>query len=69
MKPSAHPPAKCTVKEIREGTVNTEIILASPDGREIVAVLTRGSVRGLGLKSALPVEAVGKSRGGRGGVE
>jgi len=61
MKLSARNQLKCTVKEIHEGAVNTEVVMALPDGQELVAVITRGSVRGLGLKSGLPVVAVIKA--------
>ena len=69
MKLSARNQLKCTVKEIHEGVVNTEVVMALPDGQEIVAVITRGSVRGLGLKPGLPVVAVIKASSILVGVE
>ena len=39
-----------TVKEIKRGTVNSEVILEAEGGHEIVSVITTNSVDRLGLE-------------------
>ena len=54
MKISARNVLKGTVTKLTVGAVNDEIVLALPDGTEIVSIITRESAERLGL-------AVGKA--------
>jgi molybdate transport system regulatory protein len=54
MKVSARNLFKGVVSNIREGSVNAEVVVTLPGGEELVAVVTLRSVKSLGL-------AVGKS--------
>jgi len=49
------------IRRITAGPINAEVIIALPGGTEIVSVITRQSVKTLGLKKGLEVLAVIKS--------
>ena len=61
MKISARNVLQGTVKQIIEGTVNSEIILILPNGLEITSVITKSSVKNLELKEGKEVYAVIKA--------
>ena len=61
MKISARNVLKGTVKEIREGAVNDEVVIEMPGGQEIVAVITKTSVEKLGLAKGKQAYAVIKA--------
>ncbi len=50
-----------TVKEVKLGTVMAEVVVALPDGQEIVSAITRGSAESLHLKAGDQVVAIIKS--------
>ncbi|MDD5014884.1 MAG: molybdopterin-binding protein [Atribacterota bacterium] len=61
MKISARNVLKGTIKQIIEGAVNSEVILTLPNGLEITSVITKSSVKNLGLKEGTEVYAVIKA--------
>ena len=61
MKISARNLIKGKVKEITLGAVNAEVVLALPDGQEMVSIITKRSVENLGLEVGKEVYAVIKS--------
>jgi len=61
MKISARNVLKGTIKQIIEGTVNSEVILTLPNGLEITSVITKSSVKNLELKEGTEVYAVIKA--------
>ncbi len=61
MKISARNVISCTIKKIHEGAVNSEIVLALPDGQELVSVITNDSVKSLGLLNGKVVHAIIKA--------
>jgi molybdopterin-binding protein len=61
MKLSARNILKGTVTRITQGAVNSEIIIELPGGMEIVSVITKSSVKSLGLKKGKEVCAVIKA--------
>jgi molybdopterin-binding protein len=61
MKLSARNVLKGKVKNIVEGAVNDEVVVELPGGMEIVAVITKTSVRNLGLSKGKEVLAVIKA--------
>ncbi|HOO90861.1 MAG TPA: molybdopterin-binding protein [Syntrophales bacterium] len=61
MKISARNALKGTVKKIKEGVVNDEIIFQLAGGDEIVSIITQSSSSTLGLKVGKPVIAVIKA--------
>ena len=52
-----------TVSKCREGAVNGEVVVGLEGGKEIVAVITNESIRGLGLKPGVPACALIKASG------
>lgn len=50
-----------TVKAIKKGPVNTEVVLALDGGAEIVSVITTYSAEKLGLKEGAKVFAIMKA--------
>jgi molybdopterin-binding protein len=58
---SARNQLKGTVKEVKLGAVMAEVIVALPDGQEIVSAITLGSVESMGLKAGQEVVAIIKS--------
>lgn len=69
MKLSARNMLKGTVKQIVPGAVNSEVIVALPDGQEIVSIITKSSVESLGLAVGKEVRAVVKASNVMIGVE
>ena len=61
MKISARNVLKGTVKEIHEGAVNDEVVIEIPGGQEIIAVITKTSVKNLGLAKGKQAYAVIKA--------
>jgi molybdopterin-binding protein len=61
MRISARNVLKGKVKKIVQGAVNSEILILLPDGIEIVSVITKSSVKSLGLKPGMEVYAVIKA--------
>jgi molybdopterin-binding protein len=49
------------IKKITTGPINAEVIITLAGGAEIVSVITKQSVKTLGLKKGLEVRAVIKS--------
>lgn len=50
-----------TISKITKGAVNSEVILATAAGSEIVAVITNGSVEAMGLKEGMKALALVKA--------
>ena len=61
MKLSARNILKGIVTRITQGAVNSEIVIELPGGMEIVSVITKNSVKSLGLKKGKEVYAVIKA--------
>lgn len=61
MRISARNVLKGKVKEVRHGVVNSEIIIALPDGTEIVSMITKHSADSLELAPGKDVYAVVKA--------
>jgi molybdopterin-binding protein len=61
MKLSARNMLKGKVKSISKGIVNTEVIVALPDGSELVSIITNTSATTLGLKKGKKVYAIIKA--------
>jgi molybdopterin-binding protein len=61
MKLSARNTLKGTVKDIKTGTVNTEVVVQLAGGEEIVSMITKESAEKLGLKPGKEVYAVIKA--------
>jgi molybdate transport system regulatory protein len=61
MKLSARNQLSGTVKEITEGVVTAEVVIALDGGAEFVAVITLDSARRLGLAPGAPVTAIVKA--------
>jgi molybdopterin-binding protein len=61
MKISARNVLKGTVTKIVLGMVNSEVSIALTDGTEIISIITRSSVKNLGLKKGKEVYAVIKA--------
>jgi molybdopterin-binding protein len=61
MKISARNVLKGKVKKIVEGAVNSEVILELAGGTEVVSVITKESVKSLGLAVGKEVFAVVKA--------
>ncbi len=61
MRISARNVLKGKIKKIVAGAVNSEIVVELPNGTEIVSVITKESVKSLGLKKGKMVYAVVKA--------
>jgi molybdopterin-binding protein len=61
MKISARNVLKGTITKITGGAVNSEIVIELPGGIELVSVITKSSVKSLGLKKGKPAYAVIKA--------
>lgn len=61
MKLSARNQLPATVKSVRPGAVNSEIVLQLGDGSELVSVITKASAEHLGLAPGKKVHAVVKA--------
>src|ERR1700679_4269952 len=62
MKTSARNTLAGTISKMTTGAVNSEVILATEAGSEIVAVITNGSVEAMGLKEGMKGWALVKAR-------
>ena len=58
---SARNQLQATVKSVKLGAVMAEVIVALPDGQEIVSAITRTSAESLDLKAGDSVVAIVKS--------
>lgn len=61
MKLSARNNLKGTIKAIKPGAVNSEVIIELPGGAEIVSIITMESAENLGLAVGKEVYAVVKA--------
>lgn len=61
MRLSARNVLKGKVKGIKNGAVNSEILIQLPSGLEIVSVITKASAENLGLKEGKEVYAIIKA--------
>ncbi len=61
MRISARNVLKGIVKSITEGAVNDEVIIELPNGVEITSVITKSSVKNLGVEVGKEVYAVIKA--------
>jgi molybdopterin-binding protein len=61
MKISARNMLKGKVKTVKDGAVNTEVVVELPGGAEIVSTITKISAERLGLKSGQDVYAIIKA--------
>ena len=61
MKLSARNVLKGKVKKIREGAVNSEVVVQVSGGLEIVSVITKTSIDNLNLKEGADVYAIIKA--------
>jgi len=61
MQFSARNQLKGTVKSIKLAGVMAEVVVELPDGQQVVAAITRGSVESLGIKEGDKVSAVIKA--------
>ena len=61
MKLSARNVLKGKVKKVSHGAVNSEVIVALPNGLDIVSIITKASAENLGLKDGKEVYAVIKA--------
>lgn len=61
MKLSARNVLKGKVKNIREGTVNSEVIVQLAGGLELVSIITKPSIDNLNLKEGNDIYAIIKA--------
>ena len=61
MRISARNILKGRVKEVTEGTVNSEIIIELPGGQQIVSIITKHSAKALGVAVGKEVYAIIKA--------
>lgn len=61
MKVSARNSLKGRIVRINSGAVNSEVIIQTAAGETLVAIITKASVEGLGLKEGKDVYAVIKA--------
>lgn len=61
MKISARNVLKGKVKQVKHGSVNSEVFIELPGGTEIVSIITKASAGALGLKKGKGVYAVIKA--------
>ena len=61
MKISARNTLKGKITKITQGAVNSEVIIELSGGMEIVSIITKSSVKSLGLKKGKEVYAVIKA--------
>jgi molybdopterin-binding protein len=61
MKTSARNMLKGVVKSVTHGAVNSEVVVALPDGTEIVSIITKGSAENLELAVGKEVYAMIKA--------
>ena len=53
--------AEATVKSVKHGAVNSEVVIQLPGGQEIVSVITKNSAETLGLSADKEAHAVIKA--------
>jgi molybdopterin-binding protein len=61
MKLSARNVLKGKVKNVLQGTVNSEVTIELPGGIEVVAMITKASAQRMGLKPGMDAYAVIKA--------
>jgi molybdopterin-binding protein len=61
MKISARNSLKGTVKHIKKGAVNNEVVITLDGGQEIISIITDTACQNLGLAIGKPVYAVIKA--------
>ncbi len=61
MKISARNVLKGKIKQLTEGSVNTEVVVELPGGQEIVSIITKHSAESMGLSVGKGVCAVVKA--------
>jgi len=61
VKLSARNVLKGKVKSIKQGAVNSEIVVQLPGGHEITSIITKASAENLGLKEGKDVYAIIKA--------
>ena len=61
MRISARNILKGKIKQITDGVVNAEVIIETDQGETIISIITRDSVRSLGLQEGKAVYAVIKA--------
>lgn len=61
MRLSARNVLKGTVKQVKHGAVNSEVIVELPGGMELVSVITKESAENLGLAAGKEAYAVIKA--------
>jgi molybdopterin-binding protein len=61
MKISARNVLKGTITKITGGAVNSEVVIELPGGIELVSIITKSSVKSLGLKKGKTAYAVIKA--------
>ena len=61
MRISARNMLKGKVKQINSGAVNSEVVIETASGEMIVSIITKASVKSLGLKKGQEVYAVIKA--------
>lgn len=61
MELSARNQLRATVKSVKLGSIMAEVVVALPDGQQIVSAITRGSAEALHLKEGDSVAAIIKS--------
>lgn len=61
MKVSARNVFRGTVKQLRNGSVNAEVVVQLPGGNDLVAIVTEESVKSLGLAQGKDVVALVKA--------
>ncbi|AMO77594.1 molybdate transport system regulatory protein [Pseudomonas citronellolis] len=61
MKVSARNVFRGTVKQLRNGAVNAEVVVQLPGGNDLVAIVTEESVKSLGLAQGKDVVALVKA--------
>lgn len=61
MKISARNVLKGTVKNIKEGAINNEVVIALPDGTEVVSIITKSSAEAMALSVGKTAYAVFKA--------
>lgn len=61
MKVSARNVFRGTVKQLRNGAVNAEVVVQLPGGNDLVAIVTEESVKSLGLAQGKEVVALVKA--------
>ncbi len=61
MKISARTMLKGKIKQVNGGAVNAEVIIETAGGETLVAIITKSSVKSLGLKKGMDAYAVIKA--------